>query len=427
MEKIKLQITGNGMDFEGISRYDGKVYFVENAVEGDVLFVTELKNNKNFVKAKIENVEVYSAHRCNPKCKHFEVCGGCNAQHISYDKQLQIKTQNVQNLFDKQKLDVCVLKCKKSEQDYAYRNKLTMYLTKNNNLGFFAKKSKQLVDISRCELVDEKFNFLISKLNLFLKNNKEFSPLVLKGVAIRQINNNLFILNFILNKKINFIKLENYLKLNKINYSIFYCINNNNNLPTSPCYFVGGEQNLNIVENNIKYEIHPLSFLQVNNCVKTQIYNHILSLINDDEYVLDAYSGAGLLSALISKKSKKVFAIEIEESASNACKKLCKTNNINNLVSICGDCGEEVPKILESNFIDTVVLDPARKGADENTLNSIVKAKPKQIIYLSCNPATLTRDLKFLCLNGNYQIKFVQPYDMFPNTSEVETLVLLKK
>ncbi len=262
-------------------------------------------------------------------------------------------------------------------------------------------------------------------LNNFLKINKEFNAFVLKGIIIRQINE-IFILNLILKKKINLDKFQKYLKLNKINYSLYYCINTSLNIPTYPINFVGGEELVELEEFGIKYKILPMSFLQVNNEVKTKIYNKIISEINDNDIVLDAFSGAGLLSGIISKKVKRVFSIEIDQSAHEACKNIIKQNKLNNITPILGDCEIEVPKLLQKTLVDTVILDPARRGADEKTLKAIISAKPKKIIYLSCNPATLARDLKILLDSLHYKISLVQPYDMFPQTSEVETLVVLE-
>lgn len=424
MEK-EFSIIANGMNGEGIAKVDGKVFFIDGAVEGDVVTVEVVKENKNFTTAKVKNIIKTSEHRCSLKCENYGCCGGCNLMHINYDKQIEIKTQNIQNLIDKSKLNIIAEKCIKSEQ-FTYRNKVTLYLTKTNKLGFYERNSKKLIEINKCLLVDEKFNNLINILNLFFSNNKEFNAFILKGISIRQINNK-FIINLILNKKIITTKIENYLKLNKINYALYYCVNAKNNLPNYPIYFVGGEGEIMQEEFGVKYPIYPLSFLQVNNQIKMQVYEKILSLVDDNKVVLDAYSGVGLLSAIIAKKSKKVFAVEIDKSASEACEKLAKLNNIKNLFSVCGDCASEVPNLVKKENVDIVVLDPARKGVDENTLNAVLKANPMQIIYLSCNPATLCRDLKILTVSGNYQISFVQPYDMFPNTSEVETLVELKR
>lgn len=425
MEKLELNIVANGMNGEGIAKLDGKVYFVEQAVEGDVVQALITKQNKNFANAKVESLLQKSEFRCEAKCPYFNICGGCDLQHINYNKQVVIKQQNVQNLFDKHKLNFKVDVCEKSPE-YGYRNKVTMYLNKNNKLCFYKKKSNELIEINSCMLIDNNFNKLISILNNFLKINKEFNPFILKGISIRQIENK-YILNLILTKNINLIKLQNYLKLNKINYALYYCINNDkkSNLPKYPCHFVGGESDINIRENGVTYPVYPMSFLQVNNYIKKLVYEKILALVNNNTCVVDAYRGAGLLSAMLSKCNKNVYAIEIDQSASKASRELCEKNNIVNVQSICGDCLNELPKILEQTKVDCIVLDPARQGVDKQILDRISKYKIKHLVYLSCNPATLTRDLEHLTSQG-YGITFAKPYDMFPQTANVETLVELK-
>lgn len=426
MEKLHLEIIQNGMNGEGVAKKDGKVFFVPNAVCGDVIQASVVKENKNFNIAQIDSIITPSDDRCTPLCEYYYLCGGCNLQHIKYEKQLAIKTQNIQNLFDKNKLNYIVNECIPSPKIFGYRNKLTLYLNNENKLSFFQKNSNNLTAINKCLLVDEKFNFLISKLNNFFAINKEFNRLVLKSVAIRQINN-IFLINLVLNKKIILTKLEQFLRLNKINYSLYYCINQKNNLPTYPSYFVGGIDKVLIGEYDIKYSIEPMTFLQVNNEVKTLIYDKIISRVKGYNNILDAYSGAGLLSAVLAKNCKQVYAIEIDSSANKSCQELCKNNNINNVTSICGDCASEITKLLNTVQIDCIVLDPARKGVDTNSLASIRLAKPKEIIYLSCNPATLTRDLALLCQDDEYKITYAQPFDMFAQTSEVETLVCLTR
>ena len=423
---VELQIIQNGMNGEGIAKADGKVFFVDGAIAGDVVIAEIVKENKNFTIAKLKEIVKSSQYRSEPICPYYGKCGGCNLQHIDYKKQLEIKTQNIQNLFDKTKLNFKVNDCISSQQEYSYRNKITMYLGQDNRLSFYQKGSKCLVNINNCYLVNEKFNDFIAKMNVFFEKNKEFNYFVVRGMAVRLIND-IFIINLILNKKVVLTKLENWLKLNKIKYSLYYCVNNKNNLPTYPCIFVGGEKNVFVREFDIKYGIEPMSFLQVNNSVKTNIYQIICNKVSTCNNVLDAYSGAGLLSAILAKKCKHVFAVEIDKSACLACEQLCKLNGIKNLECICGDCSLEVPKIVSTNMLDCVILDPARKGVDDKTLESVKNSLAKDIIYLSCNPATLTRDLKILCEDSEYQITYVQPFDMFPQTSEVETLVFLSK
>lgn len=425
MEKVELDIVSNGMNGEGIARYNGKVYFVDGAIQGERVIANVIKENKNFGYAQMENILNKSEFRCTPRCKYYGICGGCNLQHIKYEKQLEIKTQNVQNLFDKRKLNANVSICQ-GGQDFGYRNKITMYLSKNNSLGFYKENSKQLCEVNYCHLINNDFNSLLNKLNDFFKINKEFNFFVLKGLSIRQINDK-YIINLILTKKIILTKLQNYLKLNKINYALYYCINNknNSNIPQYPCYFVAGEEQVFSSEYNIKYPVYPMSFLQVNNNIKKLVYDKIIEIVKGYDNIIDAYSGAGLLSAILAQHNKNVVAVEIDESASKSCVELCRKNNIKNVKSICGDCSKVLPQLFKENKFDFIVLDPARAGVDNIILQDIINYKIQNIIYLSCNPATLTRDLEVL-INGGYKIIFAKPYDMFPQTSNVETLVQLK-
>ncbi|MCI7003719.1 MAG: 23S rRNA (uracil(1939)-C(5))-methyltransferase RlmD [Clostridia bacterium] len=425
MENYEFYIDSNGMNGEGISRLNGKVYFINGAIEGEKVIAKVVKENKNFGYAQTEKMLNKCDNRCEPKCKYYGICGGCNMQHIKYEKQLEIKTQNVQNLFNKHKLNASVSMCQ-GGQDFEYRNKITMYLSKNNSLGFYKENSRELCEINYCCLVNNDFNNLINKLNNFFKLNKEFNTFVLKGLSIRQINDK-YIINLISTKKIILTKLQNYLKLNKINYALYYCINNkkNSNIPEYPCYFVAGDEQIFLNEYSIKYPVYPMSFLQVNNQVKKLVYDEIISRVKGYANVIDAYSGAGLLSAILAKNNKNVVAVEIDESASKACEQLCRQNDIKNVKSICGDCANILPQLLQENKYDFIVLDPARAGVDQSILQEIVNYKIQNVIYLSCNPATLTRDLETLT-NGGYKITFAKPYDMFPQTSNVETLVQLK-
>lgn len=427
MENNIVQIISNGMEGEGIAKCENKVIFVDGGVIEDQVEIEITKSQKSFSRAKITNIIKPSKHRCEPTCKYFGECGGCNLQHINYDMQLQIKTQNVQNLFDKSKLNFKVENCEPSENVLGYRNKLTFYISNNNTLSFYKEKSHNYVDIKKCLLVNEKFNHLIVLINTFLLNNKEFNKNILKSVIIRQIND-CFMIHLVLAKKTILLKLVKWLNLNKINYSLSFSINDkvNSNFATYPTTFVAGVENVYSNEFDIKYPVYPMSFLQVNAQIKNVVYNEILNLLKDNQTVLDAYSGAGLLSAIIAKKCHYVYSVEIDESASKACEALCKLNNIKNLKTYLGDCGLIVPEILNSKKIHTIVLDPARKGVNQSVLDAIVNSQIEHVIYLSCNPATLARDLKVLTDNG-FKITKAKPYDMFPQTNEVETLVELQK
>lgn len=180
-------------------------------------------------------------------------------------------------------------------------------------------------------------------------------------------------------------------------------------------YVVGG----------VKCQVSPASFLQVNEDVQNRIYEDIQKLVSAKKNVLNAYGGTGLLAAILAKNSQKVFSVEINKSAAKDCAALFENNNIMNAFSICGDCRVEIPKVLATDSIDCVVVDPPRAGVEKSILETIKKTDIPEILYLSCNPQTLIRDLKIL--QESYYIDFVQPYDMFPQTYHIETLVKLTK
>ena len=188
--------------------------------------------------------------------------------------------------------------------------------------------------------------------------------------------------------------------------------------------YIYGLKELNMTELGINYSVNNRSFLQVNDDVKTKIYNKILSFTSGSKKIIDAYSGAGLLSSIMAKNGSEVMGVEIIEEATKNAENLKKINNLDNLTNFNGDCAKIIPELISKQKEDfTVVIDPPRKGIDKSVIDALILAKPKKIVYLSCNPATLARDLGYL--SENYNVNFVQPYDMFPQTANVETLVEL--
>lgn len=425
MKKERLKIVDCGMQGEGVARKDGKIYFVDNALQGEIVDAVVTKENTHFCMAKAENILQKSACRVQPQCEYYHLCGGCNMQHINYSQQLTIKQKNVENLLRKAKLGCSVMPCVPCQAPFGYRNKLTLYVA-NRNLCFCQKKSNCFVHIERCLLVDKRFNKLIEILNVFFKTNAKFDCSAVKCIAIRQVGK-IFVLNFILARKTNLKEVEICLQNNKIDFALYSCINAKQHswLPTYPCKLIAGQKDVFANEFGVRYPIFPMSFLQVNQEIKNKIYKQILCEICQNDKVVDAYSGAGLLSAIIAQKANKVFAVEIDKSASYASQILATQNNIDNMHSICGDCAKVVPNLVVQD-INCVVFDPTRKGVENKILHAVANANIQKIIYLSCNAATLCRDLKVLCKYG-YQIKLIQPYDMFPCTSEIEVLAILKK
>lgn len=427
---MNINITDLGSNGEGIGRINDKVCFVPFSLPNEICDIEIIKDNKNFNTCKLTNIISPSTDRTNPKCKYFYMCGGCNLQHYKYTKQLEFKTKLVQNCFNKNyKLNKVIVNNTISSKEFNYRNKMVFPTANINNetiVGMFKSNSHKIVEIDYCEIASKKINDCLQSVKLYIKKyniegyNFTSKTGYLKYIVIREINKKIS-LTFVVNNNNNSFKNLNeiyadeiYLNVNKSDKEIL-----SNNLK-----LIYGKK-INLKENNLLLEITPNTFMQVNNYIKDKIYLDTLNLINK-KIVINAYSGAGMLSAMLSRKAEFVYGIEINISAHNDAENLIKTNKIKNVKNICGDCLLELPNLV--NFIKqnfALVIDPPRTGVYEKILQQINEIQScKDIIYISCNPSTLTRDLNYLT---NYIIKVIQPYDMFPQTSHCENLVVLER
>ena len=425
-----MKIVDLGINGEGVGRENGKVYFVKNALPGEDVEIQTLKETKDFVIGKSQRIENISKDRVKPECPYFFVCGGCQLQHMKYEKQLEFKRDLVKNTLKKVgDIDFDVEETFASNKIYNYRNKSVFQAFCENGracFGMFKEKTNDGVKTRECKIANEISNKVLKITQDFFYN--EIYDSNLKQLVVRVKNDVPLITLVVKHKHVK--KLFWYTEELKKNFNEFSL-----NLHISPDFKKGTEENINIYgEEVLKFQdfgieqtISSGSFLQVNDDVKQALYNSVLEQIQENEIVIDAYCGAGLLSALLSKKAKYVYGIESFEEAVRSGQKLISDNHINNVSFICGKCEKEIPNILpniEEDF--TIVLDPPRKGCDIKVLNSILDVKPSKIIYVSCNPISLSKDLKVL-VDGGYVLSKVKPFDMFPQTCDVETLAILTK
>ncbi|MBQ8749153.1 MAG: 23S rRNA (uracil(1939)-C(5))-methyltransferase RlmD [Clostridia bacterium] len=435
-EIYEIEIIDIGNNGEGIGKVDDFVVFIPYTLKGEIIKTLILKVNKNFAYGKILNIVKQSEFRVEPPCPYFYKCGGCNLQHLQYAKQLVVKKNIVETTLKKQLGEVEVKDCVASNLQYAYRNKMQLPAT-INGIGMFRENSHDIVEIENCLLCDNWIQTFIKNIKLFIQAtnltlyDEENHKGVLRHILARKVDNN-YSFTLVINAE----KLPKEDKLIEIlsndfeSFSLFYCVNKikNNTILTNNIVCLYGNATQNTVDFEIEYFISPNSFLQVNRYIQNCIYQKIQSLLNSNQIVIDAYSGAGLLSAILSKKAKQVYGIEIVKSATENAEALMKHNKIANVKNINGDCALILPTLVEdlSKSEDNIslVLDPPRKGCDEKVLEAITLAKPNEIFYISCNPSTLARDLKKL--TTSYDIEFIEPYDMFPQTKHIETLVRLK-
>lgn len=423
---MELKIFDVGYSGEGISKADGKVCFVPFSLQDEIVEAKIINETPKFNECEIVKVLEPSKNRVSASCPYFSLCGGCDLQHMKYEKQLEFKKNLIKNTFLKiAALDVNVLDVVPSQQ-FNYRNKM-VFECQDEKIGMFKKNSHTLVEINSCMLAPEEIN---SVLNIFQKFLLEYNipsydektkAGIIKRIVIRKVEKTLSVV--IVSTTKNFPKLNILVEMLPKNIQLFLNINNDDNKILSTNFvYIYGPKEIFKTEFGVKYPVSPFSFMQVNDEIKEKLYSFVLENINS-KMVIDAYSGAGLLSAIISKKAEKVVAVEISRSAFRDANNLLKNNGIKNVEVICDDCLNVLPNLKDLNS-STVVLDPPRAGVDKKILKVLNKSDLEKIIYISCNPKTLARDVLVL---SNYKIKTIQPFDMFPQTANVETVVILTK
>lgn len=437
-DEVVVEIERFADTGEGIAVFNGMIIFVPFACPGEKVRVHIIKEQKSFLIAKIIEKISVSENRVNPPCPYFYKCGGCDIQHLSRDEQLKFLKEMVRNSLKKYaKIDTEINDVIESDKWFRYRNKFAFPVQEVNGeikIGMYKKNSHEIIEIDDCLLQSEKTQKLLKIFKNYMKNNKisayneQNHKGTIKHIVVREHLDEFILTVVVTDEKFN--NFEPLIRELKKEFSSFGIVKNVNKLNNNVIFgkideHIYGLENLQMEDFGIKYEINNRSFLQVNDYIKNLIYQKIIDTVGEHEIIIDAYSGAGLLSSILAKNSEKVIGVEIEKEATKNADNLKNKNNLYNLTNINGDCAEIIPELargLEGDF--AIVVDPPRKGLASEVTQSFLEAEPKQIVYLSCNPATLARDLAEL--TKKYDIDFVQPYQMFPQTANVETLVSLK-
>lgn len=439
MEKnqvVEINIDKLGMNGEGVGRVDNQVVFVPFALPNEKVKTICINNKNKFAIMKVTDVISASSDRIVPPCPYFKKCGGCDLQHLKYEKQLEFKTNLVkETLLKVGKIDTTIEPCEKSKE-YGYRNKASFPIVNENgyHIGMYRVNSHNLVDIDYCYLQKDSINKVLSVtkqwLNTLNENETQSHNAKLKHLVIREIDGKILITLVVSDKKV--YKLDDYVKLLQNNFDDFGLNLNinkldNNVILSNEYIHIYGNKDINIETNGVRQSINNASFYQVNDDIKDKIYQFVTNKLKDD-VIIDAFSGAGLLTSYLSKKAKKVYGLEIVRQASQSADLLIKQNNITNVENICGDCSETLPKLVRKiNDSVSVVLDPPRKGCDKKVLEALIVSKPNKIVYIACSPISLARDVNILLSSGLYKITCVKPFDMFPETKNVETVMVLEK
>lgn len=444
-----------GSNGEGVASYEGTTLFVPGLLEGEKAFVKVLSVKDKVAYGKVEELYTPAEQRVRPVCPVFGKCGGCQMQHMRYRYQLAFKTELVKNTLKKiGGLSAEVLPCIKSDKEYGYRNKLVLPIGQKNGetvVGFYAERSHRIVETSQCP-ISEWAEKVISAVKNFAEKcgldgyDEETGKGQLRHIAVRQIGKK-YIVMLVVTENIKgvdyFVSLLDGIFAE---YSLFLNFNaEKTNVVFGREYrLIKGEPTYTAEENGIIYEAGAETFVQVNENVRKKLYEAALALVGGEETVIDCYSGGGLLTAMFAKKCKKAYGIEFVKEASECADRLKVKNGLQDkMFNITGRVEEKLSAILNQERNVAIVLDPPRSGVDHSVIEALIRSNAEKIIMISCNPSTLARDLglmtgtlvrdekgnltKASVPDGAYDIVSVQPFDMFPQTKHVETLVQLKK
>lgn len=442
-EIIRLEITDLNSEGAGVGRFEGQVVFVPYTLPDETVEVLIIKVAKNYAIGKLLNIITPSKYRQTPQCPYFYKCGGCDFQHIDYDEQLKLKCEStIKNI---QKLSGEVIKIKKivgADSIWNYRNKAQFPIFKDKDgniiLGFFSPRSHRVVSIDNCMLQQEKCNSIIEAAKKICKeqNISIYDEInhsgVLRHVITRSGKNELMVILVTNTKK----KLpENVVNALKTAIPHMTTLIQNVNCQKgniilgNECMVLFGKGYINDVMSEISFRLRPLAFLQVNTHQAEKLYNIALEFasLTGNEIVFDAYCGIGIMSLMLAKNAKKLIGVEIIPEAIETAKETAKFNNVENADFYVGACEDILPQLLNNNQKpDVLVVDPPRAGCEESLLNAIAKNDIKKIVYVSCNPATLARDIKILTTLG-YKSSDVVFVDMFCHTKHIESVVCLEK
>ena len=381
----------------GVCYVNNKITFVSNTVVEDIIKLEIIEEHKKYNIAKVLEYVSKSKSRCDAFCPYFGECGGCHLQNMSYEDTLEYKKKKVKNILHKFAgidIDVDIIATK----DKNYRNKITLKVI-NKKIGYYSYNSNDIVEINKCMIASDAINNFISILPKFNIKNGE--------IVIRSNYNSELLIHITSDDKINIPDISNYKVVGIIlNDKLIY-----------------GEDHFMELINNKFFQVSYNSFFQINREITSYLFNFIRDNIIKNKNVLDLYCGVGTLGINVGDISNSVYGIEIIENAVLNAVLNSKINKLNNTKYLLNDASKVIDKINDK--IDIILIDPPRAGISKKEIDTILKIKPIQIFYVSCDPITLARDLKYL--KGEYEIKQIKVLDMFAYTYHCENITVLER
>lgn len=448
---VRLTISDIGTDGEGIGKVDGYTLFVKDAVIGDTITARVIKLKKNYGYGRLMEVIEPSKDRVEPVCPVARQCGGCQIQQMSYDAQLDFKRKLVEG--NLRRIggfpDINVLPVIGMDEPYHYRNKAQYPVGRDKDgnvvIGFYAGRTHCIIDNQDCAIGARENVKILTAIRDYINENKVSvydentgngavrHILIRKGFHTGQVMVCIVVNGESLPQEDKLVAKLTGLELWENEggniYSVMININrkNTNVILGDRCRTLWGKDYIEDSINGITFQISPLSFYQVNPVQTEKLYGKALEFagLTGNEVVWDMYCGIGTISLIMATRAKKVYGVEIVPDAIENAKNNARINGLDNAVFYVGKSEEIAPELAEQGAVpDVIVVDPPRKGCDEALLDTIVKMQPERVVYVSCDSATLARDLKYLAARG-YEVKTVQPVDQFCHTVHCETVVKL--
>ena len=383
---------------KGICFINNKITFVDNTIPGDIVEVEIIKETSKYNIGKVLSYISNSSNKVESYCPYYNKCGGCSLSCISYEKTLEFKKNKVEKVLKKFANIYTSINIVPSDNKLYYRNKITLKVI-NSKIGYYEERTNNIIEIDKCNIANDEINKYIK----YIKN----SQIINGKVVIRCNYNNELLVNYITDDPIILpiikdLKIVGILKNGKI--------------------LQGDDKFIEIINNKL-FQVSYDSFFQINRYICSKIFDIIENYILPNTNVIDLYCGVGTLGINIAHKVKKVYGIEIIPNAIINAITNSKMNKIDNIEFMLGDASKIIDKIKEN--IDVIICDPPRSGLTKEIIEVINNKNIKQIIYVSCDPITLARDIKLL--DDNYELKYVNTFDMFPYTYHVESICILEK
>jgi 23S rRNA (uracil1939-C5)-methyltransferase len=442
-QTFPLTIKRLGINGEGVGYFKKQVVFVPGALPGEEVVVEATKINPRFAEAKIKKVRIKSPHRVQPPCPVYDVCGGCQLQHLGYDQQLKEKRDMVIQALERHtKLAIDQLDIRETigmEDPWGYRNKSSFQVGQKDGkvlAGLYGLNSHQLIDIDECAVQHSQTNEatvvvkrILEELKIPVYNEKSRKGIIRTIVTRVGVKTGELQVVLITSQK-EIPKLDLLLKEIQARLPNIKSIMQNVNGQKTSLIFgeetlpLAGEDIIQETLGDFQFELSARTFFQLNPLQTLKLYNEVKKAaeLTGQEKVVDAYCGVGTIGLWLADQAAEIRGIDVLPESIEDAKKNARRNGITNTKYVPGKAEEVLPKWVKKGWHpDVIVVDPPRTGLDGQLIQTILQVKPKKLIYVSCNPSTLAKDIQ--ALSKAYEVKYIQPVDMFPHTAHVECVV----